>query len=168
MTRVTFRALEPGDFPTLTRWLAEPHVRQFVQKTPMTLADVEAKYGPRVRGEQPLICHLACHDGTPFGYLQAYRNRDWADYAEIMGHADGISLDLHIGDPAFMGKGLGRAMLDGYMREIALPHYAESAAYIAHDPDNLAAMACSESVGFKPLEQFVEDGEVKQLLRLDL
>ena len=164
---IAFRSLTAADFPLLTGWLAQPHVRRFVQKTPISLEDVTAKYGPRVRGEQPLICHLACQDGAPFGYLQAYRNRDWADYAQVMGHGDGVSLDLHIGDPAFVGKGLGRAMLGGYVREVALPHYAERRAYIAHDLDNAAALACSKSVGFEPLEQFVEDGEVKQLLRLE-
>lgn len=168
MTAVTFRPLEAADFPTLTRWFAEPHVRRFVQKTPITLLEVEAKYGPRVRGEQPLIGHIACWDGAPFGYLQAYRNRDWADYARVIGHSDGVSLDLHIGDPAFAGRGLGRAMLASYVREIALPHYAESTAYIAHDLDNVAALACSKSVGFQPLGEFIEDGEVKQLLRFEL
>ena len=165
---IAFRPLAPADFPMLTHWLAEPHVRKFVQKTPMSLTDVTAKYGPRVRSEQPIICHIASEDGVPFGYLQAYRNRDWADYAQIMGHSDGVSLDLHIGDPAFVGKGLGRAMLGGYVREVALPHYAERRAYIAHDQDNVAALACSRSVGFRPLSQFIEDGEVKQLLRLEV
>lgn len=165
---ITFRPLTAADFPMLTLWLAEPHVRKFVQKTPMSLEDVTAKYGPRVRGEQPLVCHVASDDGAPFGYLQAYRNRDWPDYAQVMGHDDGVSLDLHIGDPTLVGKGLGRAMLGGYVSGVALPHYAEHRAYIAHDLDNAAALACSRSVGFRPLEQFLEDGEVKQLLRLEL
>ena len=165
---IAFRPLAAADFPMLTRWLAKPHVQQFVQKTPMNLEDVTAKYGPRVRGEQPLICHLACEDGAPFGYLQAYRNHDWPDYAQVMGHADGVSLDLHIGDPAFVGKGLGRAMLGGYVSQVALPHYAESRAYIAHDLDNVAALACSKSAGFEPVERFLEDGEIKQLLRFEL
>ena len=164
---ITFSALTAADFPLLTRWLAEPHVRRFVQKTPLSLEDVTAKYGPRVRGEQPIICHIACEDDVPFGYLQAYCNRDWPDYAQVMGHDDGVSLDLFIGDPGFVGKGLGRAMLGGYVGEIALPRYAERRAYIAHDLDNLAALACSRSVGFTLLAQFLEEGEVNQLLRLE-
>ena len=165
---IAFRPLATADFPMLTRWLAEPHVRKFVQKTPMSLEEVTAKYGPRVWGKQPIICHIASEDGVPFGYLQAYRNRDWPDYAQIMGHSEGVSLDLHIGDPTFVGQSLGRAMLGGYVREVALPHYAEHRAYIAHDLDNAAALACSRSAGFRPLEQFLEDGEVKQLLRFEI
>lgn len=163
---ITFRPLAAADFPLLTRWLAEPHVRRFVQKTPMTLADVTAKYGPRVRGEQPLVCHIASSDGAAFGYMQAYRNRDWPDAAD--GQTDGISLDLHIGEPAFLGRGLGRAMLGAYVRDLALPHFAQTTAYIAHDLANTAALACSQAVGFTPLREFVEDGEPMLLLRLDI
>lgn len=163
---ITFRPLETTDFPMLTRWLAQPHVRRFVQKTPMSLDQVAAKYGPRVRGEQPLVCHIARDDGVPFGYLQAYRNRDWPDAAD--GQTDGISLDLHIGEPPFVGRGLGRAMLDAYVLGLALPHFGETTAYIAHDKANTAALACSMAVGFTALRDFVEDGEPMLLLKLEL
>ncbi|WP_421931107.1 GNAT family N-acetyltransferase [Phenylobacterium sp.] len=162
---IGFRPLAASDFPMLTGWLAEPHVRRFVQKTPMSLDAVTAKYGPRVQGEQPIICHIACVDGVPFGYLQAYRNRDWPDAAD--GQTDGISPDLFIGEPTFLGRGLGRAMLDAYVRDLALPHFAETIAYIAHDLANTAALACSQAVGFTPLREFVEDGEPMLLLRLE-
>ncbi|MDO8380575.1 GNAT family N-acetyltransferase [Phenylobacterium sp.] len=163
---IAFRPLAAADFRMLTRWLAEPHLRRFVQKTPMSLDEVTAKYGPRVRGEQPLVCHVACDDDVPFGYLQAYRNRDWPDAAD--GQTDGISLDLHIGEPTFLDRGLGRAMLDAYVRGLALPHFAQTTAYIAHDLANTAALACSKAVGFKPVREFVEDGEPMLLLRLEL
>jgi hypothetical protein len=34
---VGFRLLTVGDFPLLTAWLAEPHVRKFYQKALVTL-----------------------------------------------------------------------------------------------------------------------------------
>jgi len=163
---IAFRLLAAADFPMLTGWLAQPHVRRFVQKTPMTLEDVAAKYGPRVQGEQPIICHVAQSDGGDFGYLQAYLNRDWPDAAD--GQADGISLDLYIGEPAFLGRGLGRGMLGAYARGLALPHFAETTAYIAHELANTAALACSKVVGFTPLREFVEDGEPMLLLKLEV
>lgn len=161
---IAFRPLAAADFPLLTGWLAEPHVRRFVQKTPMTLEDVSAKYGPRVRGEQPIICHVAQSDGADFGYLQAYLNRDWPDAAD--GGTEGISVDLYIGEPAFLGR--GRAMLDAYVRSLALPHFAQTAAYIAHELANTAALACSKAVGFTPVREFVEEGEAMLLLRLEV
>src|SRR5271165_214877 len=47
---IEFRPVEESDFPTLTAWLAEPHVRRFYQKTPVTLEQVALEYGPFVRG----------------------------------------------------------------------------------------------------------------------
>ena len=161
---ITFRPLAAADFPLLTSWLAQPHVRRFVQKSPMTLEDVAAKYGPRVQGEQPIICHVARSDGADFGYLQAYLNRDWPDAAD--GETEGISVDLYIGEPAFLRRGLGRAMLDAYVRSLALPHFAQTTAYIAHELANTAALACSKAVGFMPVREFVEDGEPMLLLKL--
>jgi hypothetical protein len=79
---ITFRPVEETDFSKLTAWLAEPHVRRFYQKTPITLAEVAAEYGPTVRGEEPSICHLAVRGIAPFAYLQCYLNSDYPEWAE--------------------------------------------------------------------------------------
>jgi len=164
---IAFRPLQFDDCPLLTRWLAEPHVRKFYQRDPITLAEVEAEYGPTIRGEEPSLSHLAFSDGAPFGYIQCYANMAYPDYAETIGVDHGVSVDLYIGDPAFVGRGFGRAMLAGYLARVAFPAYpAEDLAYIAHETDNLAALACSLAVGFKPLRRVVEDGVVDQLLVL--
>ncbi len=164
---IAFRPLELADGPLLTRWLAEPHVRRFYQKQPITLAEVEDEYGATIRGEEPSLSHIAACDGAPFGYIQCYANMAYPEYAETIGVDHGVSVDLYIGDPAFVGRGFGRAMLAAYLARIAFPAYpAEDLAYIAHEPDNLAALACSLTVGFKPLRQIVEDGVLDQLLVL--
>ena len=97
---VVFRPVSEVDFPLMTGWLAQPHVRAFYQKDPITLDEVAAKYGPRVRGEAPTHCHLALSQGRPFGYLQCYRNLDWPDWAAEIDVDGGLSIDLFIGDPA--------------------------------------------------------------------
>jgi|HubBroStandDraft_6_1064221.scaffolds.fasta_scaffold924292_2 aminoglycoside 6'-N-acetyltransferase len=164
---IDFRALQFADCPLLTRWLAEPHVRRFYQKQPITLAEVEAEYGPTIRGEEPSLSHLAACAGVPFGYIQCYANMAYPDYAETIGVDHGVSVDLYIGEPAFVGRGFGQAMLAGYLARVAFPAYPDEAlAYIAHEPDNAAALACSLAVGFKPLRHVVEDGVVDQLLVL--
>ena len=164
---ITFRQLDFADCPRLTRWLAEPHVRRFYQLKPITLAEVEAEYGPTIRGEEPSLSHLAFSDGAPFGYLQCYANLAYPDYAEGIGVDHGVSVDLYIGDPAFVGRGFGRAMLGGYLAQVVFPAYPdEDRAYIAHAPDNLAALACSQAVGFKPLRLIVEEDVLGQLLVL--
>jgi aminoglycoside 6'-N-acetyltransferase len=162
---ITFRPVEEADFSKLTAWLAEPHVRQFYQKTPITLAEVAAEYGPAVRGEEPSICHLAFRGGAPFAYLQCYRNADYPEWAQMIQADDGVSVDLYIGDPAFLDRGFGRAALSAYLPKIAFPSYAhEKRAYIAHELTNEAALQCSKAVGFRPLRTFLENGVETMLL----
>jgi aminoglycoside 6'-N-acetyltransferase len=164
---IEFRPLEFADCPLLACWLMTPHVRRFYQKEPITLAEVEVEYGPTIRGEEPSLSHTASSAGAPFGYIQCYANMAYPDYAETIGVDHGISVDLFIGDPAFVRRGFGRAMLEAYLARVAFAAYPdEELAYIAHEPDNLAALTCSQAVGFKPLRHIVEDGVVDQLLVL--
>ncbi|MBV8565870.1 MAG: GNAT family N-acetyltransferase [Methylobacteriaceae bacterium] len=156
---VEFRPLAASDFPTLTAWLLQPHVRRFYQKKPITLEEVALEYGPPVRGEEPTICHLALSSGVPFAYLQCYRNADYPEWVAIIELEDGISVDLFIGDAGYVGRGFGRAALGGYLRQVAFPHYTfETRAYIGHELTNKVALRCSLAVGFLPLRPFVEDG----------
>lgn len=165
---VSFRPLGQSDLPMLCAWLAEPHVRRFYQKTPVSLEDVTEEYGPMIRGEDPTLAHLAVLEDAPYAYIQAYRNADNPVWAEITGAEDGISLDLFIGDPAYLHRGLGRAALDVYLRRVALPHYAgETRAYMAHEPDNVSALACSAAVGFQPERSFLEYGVEMTLMAID-
>ena len=165
---VGFRLLTDADFPLLTAWLAEPHVRKFYQKALVTLMDVALEYGPCVQGEEPTICYLAVSGATPFAYLQCYRNADYPQWAEIIGVADGISVDLYIGEPSFLGRGFGQAALRGFLRLIAFPHFrAESRVYISHESGNEAALQCSRAVGFRPLQTFPENGVENILLAMD-
>jgi aminoglycoside 6'-N-acetyltransferase len=164
---IAFRPLTAEDFPRLQHWLMQPHVREFYQKAEISLDEVEAKYGPRVRGEAPTICHIATYRGEPFAYLQCYRNTDWPDWAEQIAHLDGLSIDLYIGDPTYHRRGFGRAMLAAYLRDVAFVAFADQdSAFIAHEQANLGALRCSEAVGFQPVGPFVEDGEPMMLLRL--
>jgi aminoglycoside 6'-N-acetyltransferase len=168
MREIAFRPVEERDFPLLTAWLAEPHVRRFYQKTSVTLEDVALEYGPCVRGEEPGVCHLAISAGTPFAYLQCYRNTDYREWAELIGVDGGISVDLFIGDSTYLRKGFGRAALSGYLLRVAFPYYnRETRAYIAHAQVNRAALGCSQAVGFHPIRAFLEDGVEMLLLTAD-
>jgi hypothetical protein len=75
--------------------------------------------------------------------------------------ADGISIDLFIGNPAH----LGRTALRAYLQVVAFPLYgSEHRAYIGHDLTNTAALLCSQAAGFRPLRPFMEDGAEMLLL----
>lgn len=165
---IVFSALRPEERSLLHGWLNRPHLRRFFQKQPVTLAEVEAEYGPAVRGEEPTHCHLARRDGKPFGYLQCYALRDWPDWAALIESSDGIGVDLAIFEPHMLGRGFGRAMLRAYLDSVAFPLYpAERKCFIAHELDNHAAVACSSAVGFRYLRDFREGDHVNALFVLE-
>jgi aminoglycoside 6'-N-acetyltransferase len=162
---IPFRPLTPSDIDALHAGLNRPHLRRFFQKQPISRAEVEAKYGPRIRGEQPTHSHLALCDGRPFGYLQCYRLSDYPDWANLIESQDGIGVDLAILDPSMLGRGMGRAMLGAYLRDIAFPLFPdENKCFIAHEVENRAAIACSRAAGFSIAGEFLEDGIPSLLL----
>jgi aminoglycoside 6'-N-acetyltransferase len=165
---ITFRPLEEADFPEFAGWLNRPHLRRFFQKKPISLEEVAAKYGPSVRGEKPTHCHLALLGERPFGYLQCYRIAAYPNSAATIGETNGIGVDLLIFEPELIGKGLGRAMLGAYLRDVAFPLFPdERRCFIGHDHENVAGWRNSESVGFRHVRDFVEDDAPSRLLVLE-
>jgi aminoglycoside 6'-N-acetyltransferase len=162
---ITFHPVDISEMPRLAAWLMEPHVRRFYQPAPITLEEVIAEYGPMLGNRTPTICHLAASEGTPFAYVQSYRNLDYPEWADLIDVRDGISVDLFIGEPAFLHRGFGRAVLRAYLDQVALAHFAtETRAYIAHATANAPALRCSQAAGFRPLREFLEDGVPTLLL----
>lgn len=143
-------------------------MRAFYQKAPVSLAEVEAKFLPRIRGDVPTHDHIALLAGRPFGKLQCYRNRDHRTYADEIGESEGISLDLFIGEPDLLGRGFGRAMLRAYVHDVAFRLYPdESKCFICHDLNNVRARTCSVAAGFKPLRQVIEAGTPSELMMIE-
>jgi RimJ/RimL family protein N-acetyltransferase len=165
---LTFRPMAAADFPMMTRWLATPHVKAFYQPAPITLDEVTERYSPRIDEAWPTRCHIALSHGRPFGYLQCYRNVDWPEWADEIGVAEGLSIDLHIGDPAFVGRGFGQAMLSAYVRDVAFARWPdERRCYIAHAVANSRALACSQAIGFRDIGRFAENGVPMRLLVIE-
>lgn len=157
---ITFRPASLSYLPLMARWLMTPHVREFYQPEPITPREVAEEYGPLFTGETPDICHIAYYGEQPFGYLQCYRNADYEEWVESTGADAGISLDLFIGEPAYVGRGFGQLMLREYLTQIAFPHFAdERFAYISHEAENFTAIKASEAAGFKQIDEFEEDGD---------
>jgi aminoglycoside 6'-N-acetyltransferase len=165
---ISFRPLELSDLDDFCMWLDRPHLRRFYQRKPISREDVEAEYGPCIRGEDPTHCHLALFDGKPFGYIQCYRIPDYPEWADLIESHDGIGVDLAILDPSMLGRGMGRAMLGAYLRDVAFPLFPiERRCFIAHEVENHAAIACSRAVGFEMIGPFVEEGFPSLLFVLD-
>lgn len=158
--RIDYRPLEEADLPLMADWLNRPHVRAFYQAEPIALAQVAAKYGPRIRREVPAQSWLAAMGGAPFGYLQSYRVADWPAFQATVGVNHGVSVDLFIGEEGLLGRGVGRRMLSGFVDQAAFAQYPdERLCWIGHEAENLAARRCSAAAGFAPVRGYVEDGK---------
>jgi aminoglycoside 6'-N-acetyltransferase len=107
------------------------------------------------------------HLGIPLGFIQAYRLRDWPEYAAEIGEPEGISLDLFIGELRFVGRGWGRVILLEFLLRVAFPTFPdEQHCWIAHDLRNDRARRASRGAGYKPVRTVVEAGSAKELLVL--
>ncbi|MEM7239079.1 MAG: GNAT family N-acetyltransferase, partial [Pseudomonadota bacterium] len=159
---IALRDLAAGDLALLTRWMQARHLRPFYVRPDEVVSErrVTAKYTPRLGGSSTVSGMIASHGGHPFGYLQWYLNRDVAEYGrDVIGQSRGVSIDYFIGDPAMLGRGLGAAMLDALVLDLA-PRLApaDRVFHLGHDVENGRAIACSGRAGFRHAAQFVEDG----------
>lgn len=163
---IIFKPLEKTDLPLLHSWLNQPHMRKFYQRKPITQDEVFEKYAPQIGSAVPTRSHIACYEGRPIGKIQSYRNCDYPEYKNVIRVAGGISVDLFIGEPAYLGKGLGRRMLQSYLTDVAFKIFEnEKYCYICHEADNQGAIACSKAAGFKFVKNVIEDGKQSKLFK---
>jgi aminoglycoside 6'-N-acetyltransferase len=118
---ISLQLMTVEDYPDVVRWLARPHVRRWWQLD-YDLAAVAAKYGPRLRGEEPTRMLVIDDDGTSVGLTQWYR---WDDYAEDRDNygigAGELGMDYAIGLLSACGRGVGTqvvAQVLDAMREV--------------------------------------------------
>jgi RimJ/RimL family protein N-acetyltransferase len=138
------------DLPAVEAWLRLPHVARWW--TPDTTAEEEiARYRQRIspQARPATIMLMVTQDGASIGWCQWYR---WADYpaaAAAMGARDGeAGIDYAIGDPAWVGRGVGTGLIAALVTEIRRHH---PGAGILVDPDaaNTPSRRVLEKNGFE-------------------
>ncbi len=158
-----------GDLKVLHRWLNQPHVLEWWRE-PLTFEGTQVKYGPYVRGEVLTYPFLILLDDQPLGYIQWYRIADYSDYAEqIQAEAGAAGIDLFLGEPEWVHRGLGGLVIRRFLREVVFPQQGVTCCVIGPDRDNRAAIRCYEKVGFRYLKTVQVRGEPapEYLMRLD-
>lgn len=153
---ITFHALSEPDLPLLQSWLARPHVVEWWEPAP-TLEEVREDYVPRLSKPDVLpldapsgvVQYLACEDGIPFAYVQAYRVMAHQEEGWWLDESDPCALgtDQFIGLPERLGQGLGTRMVRAFLAFLFQDPRVTS---IQTDPapDNARAIACYRKVGF--------------------
>lgn len=136
------------DLPAIDRWLREPHVARWW--TPETTADTEVdKFRQRVETPGPTAMCTVELDGTPIGWCQWYRWDDFPAEAEAGGAGGGeVGADYAIGEPAWIGRGTGTAMIAALVDYVRARHPG-AGLVIAPEAGNIASRRVLEKNGFR-------------------
>lgn len=166
-TRVAIRAMSRGDLPDLGRWRAAEHVRRWFTNREPTLDFLESKYGERIDGMSPTRMWVVEVNGRSVGFVQDYRIGDYPEYAVLGPDPDAIGIDYLIGEPAWVGQGLGARMLWAWMKR-ARGRFPDATRYFAApDHRNAASVRILLKAGFTEglwFDEPQEDGTVTTMV----
>jgi RimJ/RimL family protein N-acetyltransferase len=166
------RPMTPGDFPEVARWVGEPHVARWWGSDHRTEAGIARHYGPALRGEEALRVWIWEVNGRSVGFAQDYRISDHPEYALLTARPDAIGVDYGIGEPAFVGRGLGTGLLWVFLRDIVWPAYSGATEFFAApDHRNAVSLRVLAKLGFVRGVWFDEpaaDGSTRTLVGCSL
>jgi RimJ/RimL family protein N-acetyltransferase len=147
----------------VARWWGSEH---------RTEAGIARHYGPALRGEEALRVWVWEVNGRSVGFAQDYRISDHPDYALLTARPDAIGVDYGIGEPAFVGRGLGTSLLWVFLRDIVWPAYPGAAEFFAApDHRNAASLRVLAKLGFVQgvwFDQPAADGSTQTLVGCSL
>jgi len=171
-----YRPLEPADLPLLHGWLHQPHVAEWWgDDVPETVEGVAAEYDPDAPANRHLhqmVIEVSTETDVlrPVGWIQWYLIADEPEWGPgLVPPPDTTAIDLCIGDPAFVGRGLGpriiRLVVHGSI-EAEVPGCRE--VWIDPNPRNERAVRAYAAVGFRDTGVDLVDpetaGEVRRLM----
>lgn len=148
------------DLPLLARWLHRPQVRAWWGRPIAELASIR-----RHRVSPWVACYVITCRGRPIGYLQCYDPA--GDNFRILpiDRRGTRGIDLFIGEPAFLGKGHGAAVLR-LVSDSLLARPEVRRVISDPDPGNRASLRAFEKAGFRDAGELdLPWGRARLLLR---
>jgi aminoglycoside 6'-N-acetyltransferase len=140
---LTLEALTEAGLPQLRSWLAAPHLAQAWNPPDEGVAEIASHLAMA-----HIAPYLIVEAGRPIGYLQVYHANPDEFWALHDLPRETYGLDLFIGPPELVGRGLGTRAVRLAVRHLsALPDAARL--HIDPTPDNAAAIRVYEKAGFR-------------------
>ena len=146
---VTLRAMTRGDLPKVAQWRQQPHVLQWwACDGEPTLERVTEQYADDIDGTSPTRIWVAEVNGRSVAFVQDYRIGDYPDYSLLAPDPDAIGLDYAIGEPEWLGRGLGVPIVWAWMIKTRHRLPDAKAYFAAPDHRNGASLRVLEKLGF--------------------
>jgi aminoglycoside 6'-N-acetyltransferase len=147
-SQLSFRPLTRSDLLSMQRWLSMPHVDAWWHEA-LDLAGVEAKYLPRIDGNEPTHVFIIDHLSEPIGWIQWYRWADYSEYAALLGaEPESAGIDLAIGDAEMLGIGHGSAAIRTFVERVVFGDPAITACVSDPETRNGRSWRAFEKAGF--------------------
>jgi aminoglycoside 6'-N-acetyltransferase len=147
-----FRPLRREDFPLLSVWFANEHVRPWWHED-HDLESIEARYGPSVDSRDPTEVFVVHQGDEPVGLIQRYRIDDYPEWrrslvvAGVPAAAAGI--DYLVGDGGLIGRGVGTEMISRFVEDTWRRYPEVSAIAVAVQQKNRRSWRALEKSGFQ-------------------
>lgn len=146
---VTVRAMTRGDLPDVARWRTQPHVdRWWHSDGPATLDAVTDKYGAAIDGMTPTRMWVVEVNGRSVGFVQDYRVGDYPEFALLAPDPDAIGCDYLIGEPEWLGRGIGTQALWAWMLRTRRRRPEATSYFAAPDHRNAVSLRTLDKLGF--------------------
>lgn len=158
---IEFRPLAVEDLPQLEEWLRHEHVARWWRDD---IDESLAEYRAAIEGREPTDHYLVVVDDRAVGMIQTYLVSDYPEWEEVV-HAgpDIAGVDLLIGDPEQVGRGLGPEILAQFVHDVVTAR----AVVATVDEANRRSWRAFEKAGFRYVRDVEEDGRPHRLMRLD-
>jgi aminoglycoside 6'-N-acetyltransferase len=146
---VVLRAMTRGDLPLVAEWRRQPHVqRWWAEDGEPTLAAVTEHYGAHLDGRTPTRMWMVEANGRSVGFLQDYRVGDYPEFALLAPDPEAIGVDYAIGEPAWVGRGLGVRLLWAWMLRAHHRFPSATTFFAAPDHRNEVSLRVLDKAGF--------------------
>ena len=145
----------------MLRWLTSANVRRWWHAEGTWYAEIEQHYLPAIEVKEATKLFLILYEGEPIGFIQSYRisAEDDEAYAGLVDVEDSAGVDLFIGDPEYLYRGLGRHVIRRFLSEHVFIDPVVEVCVIGPEPKNVAAIRAYEKAGFRFFKTIQVPGE---------
>lgn len=148
---ITFQKLEESDLLLVFEWVHKPFVKQWFEHEALEWPAFVERFHTFM--ESPTIYNFIMYDAErPFGYIRYYAAFEWPDGFGNYEPDGTYGIALYIGEPDYIGKGFGTALLRQFILKIMSDQkvLGNQIVMFIIDPDvqNIAAIRTYQKVGF--------------------